>query len=95
MAEEEAEGNVLLSRHMRKERVGLEDHPDVPPIGPEAGDILAVDDHAALVGILETGEQPKRGRLATAGRTEEGDELARADGEVKAVERGHRPIPPS
>ena len=55
-------------------------------IGVEAGDFFAVEDDAALARrIHETKDMHER-RLAGAGRTEDGDELALLEIQVHAVE---------
>ena len=55
-------------------------------LGADAGQVLAVDDDAAAVEPLEARENPQRRRLATTGRPQQGDELARLDGQREAVE---------
>ena len=43
---------------------------------------MAGDGDGARVGVLESGDQAKRRRLAGAGRAEEDEELAVGDGEI-------------
>ena len=50
-------------------------------------DIAAVDRDDALVGPLESRDQPQRRRLPAAGRPEQREELAPDDREVESVDR--------
>ena len=86
----EREADVLLERHVRVERVVLEDHRDVALARRGEGHVGAVDEHAAGVGDLEAGDDAQRRRLAGAGRAEEGEELAGRDAEVDALQRARR-----
>ena len=56
----EAEGNVLLHRHMREERIGLEHHIDGAFIGRRAGEILPVEDDLARSWLLEARQHPQQ-----------------------------------
>ena len=71
---------------MREERIVLEDGVDRPPIGRHALDRLAEDLDMAGRRLLEAGDQAQAGRLARARRPEHGEELARRDVEVDAVD---------
>ena len=71
---------------MREEGVVLEDGVDRPAIGRDAFDRLAEDLDMARGRLLEAGDQPQAGRLAGAGRPEHGEEFARRDVEVDAVD---------
>ena len=73
-----AEGDVLPHRHVREERVVLEDHPEAPALGRQSRDVLAIDDDAARVGRLEAGRQAQHRRLAAARGTQQRQDLARA-----------------
>ena len=64
-------------RHVREQAVGLEDHSHVALVGRRPRDVLAVDDDAAGVGLVEAGDEAQRSRLAAPGRAEQRDELAR------------------
>ena len=53
----------------------------------ERAQVVAVDAHAALVGVVEAGEQLHHGRLAGAGLADQGDRLAGGDVQVDAAQR--------
>jgi hypothetical protein len=59
-------------------------------VQPRAPGRLAVDEHRALGRLDEVGDDPQQRRLPAAGRPDQRDELAGADGEVDAGERLHR-----
>ena len=84
----QAEGDVARDRQMREQRVALEHHVDRPPVRRHAGDVLAVEQDAALVGRLEAGEHAQQRGLAAAGRAEQREELALVDVERHAVDGG-------
>ena len=67
--------------HVRIERVALEDHGDVAPVGRQALDRPAVDADRAARQRLEPGRQPEQRRLPAARRAEHGHELAVGNGE--------------
>ncbi len=75
-------------RHVRIERVALEHHGDVAVTRIGRGDVLVVDQHTAGGRRVEAGENAQRGALARAGRAEQGEELARLDVEIDALQRG-------
>ncbi len=86
-ARTEAEGDVLEDRHVRIERVVLEDHRDVAPPRVELVDRLVADRDLAGGDLLEAGDHPQGGRLAAAGGADEDHELAGFDLEREVVER--------
>ena len=47
---------------------------------------MAVEQHAALLGVVQPREQPGDGALARAGGADEGERLARRDVQVEPVE---------
>lgn len=49
----QSEGHVVPCVQMREEAVRLEDHPRVAPVRRNPGDVLAVDQHLAGVGVFE------------------------------------------
>ncbi len=59
---------------------------DIAPIGGDLGHVDSVDQDAAGVRVLETGDQLQRRRLAGAARAEDREELAAADGEVRQLQ---------
>ena len=61
----------------------------------QAGDVLAADDDAAGVGVLEPREQAQRRGLAAARRAEQRDQLAGLQGQVEVVERDHGTVVPA
>ena len=69
-------------RHVRVERVVLEHHGDVALARRGEGHVDAVDEHPAVVGDLEAGDDAQRRRLAGARGAEQREELARRDAEV-------------
>ena len=89
----EAEGHVLGHRHVRPDRVALEDHRHVALLGRQRGarrgDAPAVHLDGALTRLEEARDHPEGGRLAAAGGAEQRDELAGLQGEREAVDRGH------
>ncbi len=80
------EAHVLGDRHVRVERVGLEDHRDVALLRRAVGDDGAVDQHVAVGDLLQAREHPQRGRLAAAGGADEDHELAVADRQVEVAD---------
>ncbi|CEI76402.1 Phenol hydroxylase [Pseudomonas aeruginosa] len=84
----EGEGEVPAHRHVRVQRVGLEDHRQVAFRRRGVGDVRAVEGDAAAAGLFEAGDQAQQGRLAAAGGADEDYELAVADVEVDALDDG-------
>ena len=83
----ERELQVLLDRHMRIQRVVLEDHGDVAVLGIDVVHELAVDVELAPGDVLEAGDHAHRGGLAAARRADDDDELAIGDLKVEVVNR--------
>jgi len=76
LAHLQPEPDVVGHVHVREQRVGLEDHADVPLVRRSVGDVLAVDRDRAGARLLEARDHPQgRGLAATRG-AEEGHELA-------------------
>jgi len=71
----------------------LEDESDdggAKPIGPGAAHGrrgLTADDQFTIIELIDCGDEVQQCRLATAGRSADGDELAALDVEVEPVER--------
>jgi hypothetical protein len=82
----EAEGQVLLDRHVRVERVVLEDHRDVPVLGRQVVHHPAADGDRARADLLQAGDRPQRRGLPAAGRADEDHELAVLDLEIQVVD---------
>ena len=66
---------IQVFREMREQGIALEHGVELAFVRREGGDVLAVHEDGALVGLQETGNHPQEGRLAAAGGAEEGDEL--------------------
>ena len=81
--------DVVLDRHVGIERVALEDHRHVALTGREIGHVAAADPDPSRGGRLQPGDDPERGRLAAAGRSEEDDELAVGHGQVDRLQDAH------
>src|SRR6185503_20327107 len=65
-ADTQAVTDVLLDRHLWKERIRLKDDPHASFSRGQLGDLFAVQDHFSGVGHLETGDDAQNRRLATA-----------------------------
>jgi len=61
-----AEGDVVMHSHVRKQRVGLEDHADVALVRLQRALVLAVDRQRATGRRFEAGDHAQNGRLAAA-----------------------------
>ena len=90
-AHRERERDVLGDRHVREQRVVLEDGVDVAPVGRQPGHVLPVELDEARGGLLEAADHAQRCRLAAAGRPQQGEELAVAHLEVDVVDRRNVP----
>src|SRR5205814_4798704 len=81
----ESERDVLFYRHVRKERVMLEHHPEPAAFGWDAGDVSSAQRYGAGIGMLVTGRNSQRRRLARAGCADECEQLTRFDLEREVV----------
>src|SRR5919112_56627 len=84
----QAVGDVVVDRERVEERALLEDHPDLLAHGHHLGlgvlgDVLAVNDDAARVGLEEAENQLDGRRLAAARAAEDDLRLALLDGEAQ------------
>ena len=84
----EAEGDVLLHRHVGEEGIGLEDDPELPFLGDEVVDDPAVVDDLPACGRLESRDHPEDRRLPAAAGAEKTDELTLLDLESDMVDGG-------
>jgi hypothetical protein len=75
----QAERDVFSDAHVRKERVVLEDHADLPPVRGHPRDVLVFDAHAPGIGRLESRDEAQHRRLAAPGRSEQCHDLALSD----------------
>ena len=75
---------------MEQPRV-LEDHPERRPelVARHLAAVDAVDGDPALVDLVEPHQQVDQGRLAGAGRSDDGDHLARLHDEVEVLDERH------
>ena len=88
-AHPQREAEVAPDRHVRVERVVLEDHGDVPVALEHVRHVLAAEADRARAHLLEAGNQAQQGGLATAGGTHQHHELAVGDVEAHRVHRTH------
>ena len=79
--------DVLLDRHVREERVVLEDGVHRPVVRRQPGHVLAGELDRALVRRLEAGDHPQGRRLARPRGPEHREELPRRDVEVDRIHR--------
>ena len=87
LAPPQREGEVVVDRHLRIQRVVLEDHRDVALARGDAVDHALADADLALGDRLEPGQHPQRGRLARARRPDQHEELAVAGLERQLAHR--------
>ena len=81
-----AEGDVLLHRHVRIERVGLEHHGDVALARVQVVDAPAADADLALGHGIQPGDHVEQRGLAAAGGADQHQKLARVHADVDALE---------
>ena len=86
----EPEGDVVLDRHVREERVALEDGVHVPLVRREADHVLVAEEDAALGRLLETADHAQRRRLPAAGRAEQREERRHAGSRPRSRRRRPR-----
>ena len=87
LVEPKAEGQIVLDRHVRVERVALEDHRDVAFLRSQVVDDLVADQEVAVGDLLEACDHPQCRRLATAGRSYQDHQLAVLDPQVEVEHR--------
>ena len=75
----QAEGDVVGDLEVGKQRIVLKHHADSTSLGRQAGDLVTADVDAAGVQRGQPCDGPQQGRLAAAGRPQQGDELAMLD----------------
>ncbi len=81
----QAEGHILVDRHMRVQGVVLKDHGHIPVFRREIVDPAVADQDIAGIGALESRDHPERGRLAAARRTDKDHKLLVLRREADAV----------
>jgi hypothetical protein len=79
--------DIVRHRHVRKQRIGLEHHADVPLVRRHVGDRALVDQNVAGVRRKEAGDQIERGGFARTARAEQRHERAGRHIEADAVDR--------
>ena len=84
----EAKAHLPGDGHVREQREVLEHHGDVALPRRIPGRLLAADQDAAVVGLLEAGDAAQRRGLAAARGAEQADELSLLDLERDAVDGG-------
>ena len=84
----QGEAHVLPHRHVRVQRVVLEDHRDVPVARLDTGDVAATDGDRPGAGGLQSCQGAQDGGLTAARRTDQHEELAVTDGEVEVWDGG-------
>ena len=82
------EGDIAVHAHVGKQRVALEHGAHRARLGRAVGEIDPVEEDLARVGQVEAGDHPQQRGLAAAGWAQQGEELARLDGEVDTVDGG-------
>jgi hypothetical protein len=83
----QAEGDILLDVHVRKQRVGLEHHVHGPLVRRHARHVLAVDQNAAGTRCFEAAEHAQQRGLAAAGRSQQAENLALIDLQADVIDR--------
>src|SRR5580693_2117434 len=82
----QAEGDVLRRGHVRKQRVTVEYDSQLTLGGRDCEQVAAFETNGAVRRIEKTRDHLQGRGLAAAGRAEQGDELAFADGEAEGVD---------
>jgi hypothetical protein len=85
----EWEGDVVGHRHVGIEGVGLEDHGDAPRPRGQTDHVLTTEKDLSTGGLLETGDHPQQGGLATTGWTQEDQELTFLGPDVDTIDGHH------
>ena len=82
--------DVLADRAVEQPRV-LEDHPErrTQLVARHLAAVDPVDGDPATVDLVEPHQQVDQGRLARAGRSDDGDHLARLHDEVEVLDERH------
>ena len=86
----QAVADIFRHAEVGEDRVGLEDHVGRALVGRDPGHGFAGDGNRAFAGLIEAGEHAQERGLAAAGRAQQREELAGADGERDVVEGGER-----
>ena len=65
----------------------LEHEPDLALAHVPVGGVVPIEQHAALIGVFQAGDDPEQGSLAAAGGAQQCNQLACREIERDAVER--------
>jgi hypothetical protein len=85
----QSERDVVEHVEVREQGVALEHQIDWAALRRRQRDVLPVDQHAALAGQLEAGDQPHERRLAAAARPQQRQDLAVEHVERHGVDGAH------
>ncbi len=83
----EREGHVSIDRHVRVERIALEDHRDVAVARRQVRHGPTADADVACGHLLEAGDHSQRRRLTATGGADENQKLLIADRQIDAGDR--------
>ena len=83
----QAEGDVVKNRHLRIQRVALENHRHFPVPGALLVGPHPVDQEIAAGNVLQPGDHPQRRGLSAAGGPDKNDKLTLIDFQVEIVHR--------
>ena len=83
----QTEGDVVKHVHVAEEGVVLEHETDFALAHMLGGDVLAVKEDVAAVGVFQSGDDAQERGFAAAGRAEQGNEFAGGDVEVDVFQR--------
>jgi hypothetical protein len=82
----EPEGHVVEHAHVREERIALEHHSGIPPVGRHVVDDPAAERHGAAERREESADDIERGGLPASRGAEQGQELALVHLEIQVVQ---------
>src|SRR5260221_566323 len=77
---------TTLFRSIGKQRIALEHHAKATACGRPARDVIALEQHPALVRHVDAADDAQQRGLAAARRAEQADELARLHVQVNAAQ---------
>ncbi|TPW03287.1 MAG: phenol hydroxylase, partial [bacterium] len=92
LPELQAKGHVVVDRHVGIERVGLEDHGDVPVFRRHVVDHPSADPDGAARDYLQAGHHAQERRLAAARWADQHDEFLVVHGERGGIDRLDAPL---
>ena len=86
LAQLEPEGHVIVNGHVGVQGVVLEYHGDIPILGGNVVDQLAVDIQLTAGDLLQTGDHPQGGGFTAAGGADQYDKFVILDLQVKILD---------